>query len=127
MEAFMSKWEPELECMKAMISELHEAEFPSNNADSMSNPTKGVPEVREEMSVDGMKNADVGGGSPLRQKFGSERNVTESDEENSKSKNSDEVSPVKKQSIAISIVEEEEVIVLPRKTVPTDVSMEGDN
>jgi hypothetical protein len=34
-EEFMIKWELELECMKQMITELYEAEFPKNNVDSI--------------------------------------------------------------------------------------------
>jgi hypothetical protein len=30
-EQFMRKWEPELESMKDMITELHEAKFPDDN------------------------------------------------------------------------------------------------
>jgi hypothetical protein len=39
-EEFMTKWEPELEYMKQMITELHKAEFPEDNVDSMLNPVE---------------------------------------------------------------------------------------
>jgi hypothetical protein len=125
-EQFMRKWEPELESMKDMITELHEAKFPDDNVHCMTNPVQGGAEGAEDVSVEGMNPAQLGDGSPHREENLSERDVSESDKADSEEKESDEDSPVNKKSIAMFLVEEDEVMDVPKKSASHDVTKNGE-
>jgi hypothetical protein len=63
-----------------MVTELREVEFP----DSLTNPVDGAPRGTQDVSGEGMNTADLEGNSPSEGKSISEREVSESEEEDSK-------------------------------------------
>jgi hypothetical protein len=79
MEDFMRKWEPQLQSMQRMITELHEVEFASDDVDSMSNSVNVEGGPREEVPQKGPPLLDVGKGSPLGLDSGSDSDFNELD------------------------------------------------
>jgi hypothetical protein len=116
-DEFIRKWEPQLECMKQMVTELHEAEF----LDSLTNLVDRALGGAHDVSEEDMNTANLEGGSPSEEKFVFERKVSESEEEDSKLEDSVEDGQGKKQSTTMSIVDGDEVTVLPSRNASDDV------
>ena len=79
-DEFIRKWEPYLVCMKHTVTKLYEVEF----LESLTNPVDGALGGAHDVSKEDLNIIDLEGGSPIEGKFVFEREVSESEEEDSK-------------------------------------------
>jgi hypothetical protein len=106
-EGFMRKWEPQLECMQEMISELHAAQFGDDEVDSLSEPVKNDAGAVVHAAAAAIMPPDGAEGSPPGKEVASYSEVDDSEDDQNEENDCEEEGLLKKQSIGMSIVEEE--------------------